>query len=471
MVCIDDIKGNFGYLNFAQATLGDKRRTDSLIKVANRMTRHPGGSLPEKMKCPATLRALYRLMDCDKVTHEAVLGPHRELTFRRIAEHSGTLLVIHDGTELDYTGHESLDELGQIGNGSRRGYICQNSLVADPADGQVIGLANQVLYHREKVPKNEGRTEKRDRQTRESRIWLRGIEGLPPDWSLVDVCDQGADTCEFLEAEFNSGRRFLIRSKHDRMIHVGHEQSTHEQSTESRKLRAFARQLNPKGKKRVKLSAGSGRKARKADLRVSFAPVQVIPPKRKRGQHGDQPMPLWVVRVWEPDPPAGEEPVEWFLLTNHPVTTLKDALRVIGWYERRWIVEEYHKAMKTGCNIEDPQFITEERLQPAIALLSIVALTLLNLRDTSRRTDAKTRPATDVVSVEYVEVLSGWRYKEVRSDLTIHEFFYALARLGGHQNRRRDKPPGWLVLWRGWTTLQTMLLGAQAVRRKKCGQT
>lgn len=464
MVCMDDMKGTFGCLNFADAELGDRRRTNRLVDVTNKMTRHPGGSLPDKMKCPATLRALYRLMNCDEVTHEAVIKPHRESTFRRIAEHSGTLLVIHDGTELDYTGHESLSDLGQIGNGSRRGYICQNSLVVDPGGGEVIGLASQILYRREKVSKNEGRAEKRNRETRESRIWLRGTEGLPEDWSLVDICDQGADTCEFLENEFKSGRRFLIRSKHDRMIHVGHEQST-----ESRKLRGFARQLKPIGKKTVKLSAGSGRKARKAELCVSFAPVQVIPPKRKRGQHGNQPMPLWVVRVWEPDPPAGEEALEWFLLTNHPVKNVKDAIQVVGWYERRWIVEEYHKAMKTGCDIEDPQFTSEESLQPTIALLSVVALTLLNLRDTSRLADAKTRSATDVISVEYVEVLSGWRYKQVRSDLTIHEFFYALARLGGHQNRRHDKQPGWLILWRGWTMLQAMLLGARAVQRKKCG--
>ena len=82
---------------------------------------------------------------------------------------------------------------------------------------------------------------------------------------------------------------------------------------------------------------------------------------------------------------------------------------------------------------------------------------------------AAARPASDVVSVEYVRVLSGWRYGHVRDDHTIWDFFYALARLGGHQNRKHDKQPGWLVLWRGWTTLQAMLDGADAIRRKKCG--
>jgi hypothetical protein len=102
-----------------------------------------------------------------------------------------------------------------------------------------------------------------------------------------------------------------------------------------------------------------------------------------------------------------------------------------------------------------------------IALLSVVAVTLLNLREASRRADAKERPATDLVDARYVGVLSAWRYKKVRLDLNIHDFFYALARLGGHQNRKHDHRPGWLVRWRGWMALQHMLDGAEAL--KSCG--
>jgi len=156
--------------------------------------------------------------------------------------------------------------------------------------------------------------------------------------------------------------------------------------------------------------------------------------------------------------------LEWFLLTNEPVTNLDEAWRVVGWYECRWIIEEYHKAQKTGCGIENPQFETEERLQPAIALISVVALTLLSLRDASRRPDAKKRKATDFISGDYVEVLSLWRLKRANLDWSLHDFFYALARLGGHQNRKSDNLPGWLVLWRGWTNLQATLVGAIAIK-------
>ena len=101
----------------------------------------------------------------------------------------------------------------------------------------------------------------------------------------------------------------------------------------------------------------------------------------------------------------------------------------------------------------------------------MVAVTLLNLRDASRRPDATTRQATTLLSPDYVNVLSLWRYRELREHLTVHDFFYALARLGGHQNRKSDHRPGWLVLWRGWTKLQAMCDGYAVAREIKSGKT
>ena len=181
------------------------------------------------------------------------------------------------------------------------------------------------------------------------------------------------------------------------------------------------------------------------------------------------PLKAWVICVQEIKPPEGVEPVEWILLTNVPVHNAEDARARIFWYECRWIIEEYHKAMKTGASIEDLQFTKEERLQPVIALLSVIALFLLNLRNASRRPDAQERPASELLPVEFVTVLALWRYKKLRTDLTVHEFYYALARLGGHQNRKHDHPPGWLILWRGWTKLQAMVDITTAYERQRCG--
>jgi len=344
-----------GQTMFGHTELGDRRRTARVVTVFEQMRRHPGGTLPDKLSTPADLKALYRLCASEAVTHEAIIAAMRAYTLERIADGDGSVLVVHDWTELDYTSLVSLaSELGQIGKGTRSG--------------------------------------------------------------------QGLDELS----------RFTMD-----------------------------------------IQAQKGRKARKqAEFAIRGGPILLLPPHAKHGHHGDDPLPMYVVYVSEVSrPPKGEKPIDWMLLTNEPVRNLKDAWRVVEWYERRWVIEEYHKAMKTGCRIEDLQFTAVQRLQPAIALLSAVALTLLNLRDASRRRDASTRRATTLFAPEYVDVLSIWRYGKRRDDLTVHDFFFALARLGGHQNRKGDRRPGWLVLWRGWTKLQCMLDGYLAAKREKCGQT
>jgi hypothetical protein len=333
--------------------------------------------------------------------------------------------------------------------------------------GEVLGLMDQILHRRDEVPEDETLTEHRDRPTRESLLWVLGTRHLPADRRLIDVADQGADTFEFLEHECRGGRRFVVRAAKIRKVHAGHEPTGPRQE-----LKRYARGLPELGRFTMDVQAQPGRKARKgAEFAVRAAAVLVCPPHAKAGHHGDDPLPLYVVQVTEVAPPEGERAIEWTLLTNEPVRTFEDALRVTGWYERRWVVEEYHKAQKTGCRIEDMQFTTTGRLEPAVALLSVVAVTLLNLREASRRPDAQTRRADTLLSWEYIEVLSLKRYGQVRPDLTVHEFFLALARLGGHQNRKCDGPPGWLVLWRGWMKLQAMLDGYLAAQRKICGKT
>jgi hypothetical protein len=461
---------SFAELNFAGAELGDVRRTARLVQVVEQICRHPGGSLPDKLASPADLKALYRLCEREEVTHAAIFRSIRQQTQTRLAQHEGVVLVLHDATELDYSQHATVaDEMGQIGNGSRRGYVCHNSLAVDAQTREIIGLTNQILHCRVKAPAGEKVTQRRARQSRESRLWVRGTESLPSDWNLVDVCDRGADTFEFLDSECCSGRRFVIRSRYSRKMYVGQEPGGKRHN-----LQAYLRGLTSSGCQEVEVPAvaARGKKARKkrvAKLLISFAAVCLDRPHVKHGEHGDQPLPVFAIRVWEPHPPRGEQGLEWFLLTNQAVTKLADALLVIDWYKTRWVIEEFHKAMKTGCNVEQLQFNYVDRLEPMIAVLSAVATTLLNLRALCATAECETRPASTVIAKEYVELISRWRYHALRN-LSVREFCLALGRLGGHQNRKHDGLPGWLTLWRGWTKLQAMLDGAEFTRQqKRCG--
>lgn len=458
----------FGEAHFGNVVLGDRRRNARLVQLADRMVQQPGGTLPDKCKKPADLKALYRLMDAAAVTHAAILEPSRERTFNLMRAHSGTVLIIHDTTELDYTGLLSVEGLGQIGNGGGRGYECHNSLAVTAETAQTLGLANQILLKRRKVPRGEKRSQTRDCPDRESRLWKRGSQALPaapPDRKWVEIADRGADVTEFLDHLDAAGKRYVVRSKQNRQIVAeinGKRQKL--------KLHDFARGLPEGGSRTVAVAARPGKPARTATVGVHWAPLTIISPRQKRGEERGVPLNVWVVCVQEIDPPTGEDPLEWILLTNDPVEDFEDACERIDWYSTRWTIEEYHKVLKTGCGIETLQFTTEARLQPAIALLSVVALHLLNLRDASRQPDAANRPATDLFPPLFVEVLSLWRFG-CRRELSAHEFFFAMARLGGHQNRKHDHPPGWIVLWRGWTKLQLMIEIAPVLRSKRSGQT
>lgn len=456
--------GSFGETMFGQAQLGNVARTRRLVSLVDQLCLHPGGSLPEKLRSPKDLKALYRLCDRKEVTHATLMDAMRPVVLDA-CQAEDEVVVIHDGTELDYSTLTSLaGQLGQVGRGLKKGYLCHNSLIVKTRGREVVGLVNQQLHRRTRVDPNETLTQRRNRKSRESRLWLQGTEGLPADRRFIDVADRGSDTFEFLEHETHSGRRFVIRAHQPRKVSAGHEPGRPKQP-----VRVFVGGLAAIGGCSVDVPAqprygrNPARKARRARLLISAAPVLVHPPHARYGDHGNQPLPLWVVRVWEPHLPKDTKAIEWILYTNEPVVGLADALRVIGWYELRWVVEEFHKAFKTGCGVEKLQFTDTSRLEPMIALLSAVATTLLNLRAASELPNAKSRPATDVVDKEYVEVLSLWRHKKLKA-LTIYEFFLALARLGGHQNYPSSKRPGWLILWRGWTELQTMVEGDELGR-------
>jgi Transposase DNA-binding len=459
---------SFGLRNFATLDLGHQRRTARLVAAIDCMCRHPGGTLPDKLNRPADLRAFYRLMRRPEVTHAALLGSHADCTRARIAEQDVDVLLLHDATELDFTSKTTVSaHLSQIGMGTRRGYICHNSLAVRADTGAVLGLTSQILHHRARVPEKETPKQKRQRADRESRLWVQGAQAsgpAPAGVRCVDISDSLSDTFEYMAFEVENGRYFVLRQKENRRLHSP--------LAGQRYLEAAAQALPAQTERALRVLASPGRSARHTTVQIAFAPVQLAVPGERHGDYAARPLDLWLVRVWEPTTPAGEEPLEWILLTNVPVASAADAQERIAWYEQRPIIEEYHKGQKTGCRIESMQFDTLDRLEPAIAVVSVVTTTLLQLRDAARAADADRRPATDVIGADYVEVLSVHYGKRLGPRPTIRQFYLHVARLGGHQNRKCDGFPGWLTLWRGWERLQAMLDGYHAglhKSAKSCG--
>ena len=462
----------FGWRNFGGVDLGDARRTGRLAESADAICRHPGGTLPDKFNTPADLRAFYRLMNRPETTHAAVFAGHADATRARIAalEPGTDVLRLHDATELDYTSKEALRRrMGQIGQGTRRGYICHNGLAVRADTGETLGLVSQILHHRADVPKGETTKARRERADRESRLWLRGVQASgtsPAGVRCIDVSDSLSDTFEYMAYQIGGGGHFVLRARENRKLAAPCGGQDY--------LFDGVRNLPAAGFSTLEVACSDKRRKRVAQMRISFAAATLEVPRERLGEYAADPLAVRVVRIWEPETPAGEEPLEWILLTNVPVDDADDARETIARYERRWIVEELHKGMKTGCGIETFQFDTVEAVEPAIAVISAVATALLALRDAARAPQADVRPATEVVAPEYVEVLAQYYGSRLGARPSVLKFYMHVARLGGHQNRKGDGFPGWITLWRGWMKLQSMADGYRAARQKSgsgCGKT
>lgn len=448
----------------AQCQFGDKRRTARLVDSVARIRKHPGGSLPEKLAGPAgpaAYRATLRLMNHPATTHQAILAPHVRATQARMAAATGTVLILHDTTELDYSGQMTLASMGPIGNGGGRGYECHNSLAVAADSGELLGLACQLLHSRTPKPVGESVKASRERENRESLVWAHGVQAsgsAPPASHWVDVCDRGADTFEFLEYECLHERHFVVRSTHSRVLEV-------EEAGGPRLLHDLLRGLEAAVGWEVEIQANKGQPGRRAKVLCAWSKVTLKAPHVRRGKHSRAALSVWALRVWEVEaPPEVKEPLEWLLLTDEPIRDAGAARQRVGYYEKRPQVEEYHKAQKTGLGVEQLQMQSQGGLQPLIALLSVLAVALVNARQAARDPEKARRPATVYFDPLGVLVLSVWRYREARP-LTVREYVLALGRLGGHLNRKCDGLPGWLTLWRGTMKLHAMV---EYERARRC---
>jgi len=455
--------------NFRDCRLGDERRTNRLVRVAARMAADTSASLPDQMQnLWKEAKAAYRLLHQEEVTFEAVAGAHWELTRQSPA---GDYLILSDATELDFGCQRQIQGVGFTGSGIGRGFMLHSALMVDRESGAVIGLAAQRLHCRQRSPKGETRMERANRN-RESDLWRNVIEaaGPPPQGSRSTfVMDRGGDDFEVYHCCQVVGVDWLVRARHLT-------RSVRTPENEKMPLKAYLATLPVVASYELDVPKAKKRLARKAHLAVSFGLVTLPPPKlqsKRLKAANPQPIRMYVVFVREVNPPANTEPVEWVLYTSHPITCAEDALQLIRDYQKRWVIEEWHKCLKTGCRTQESQLQHGDRLAPLVALHSIVAVRLLQLRSLVR--SQPDRPADEFMPADMITMVQRARQLPAGKRLTIGQFFRGVAGMGGFLGRKSDGEPGWITIWRGWEKLVLMLRGAELVeagtphRDRKCG--
>jgi len=446
-------------LNFGGADLGDPRRTRRLAFSAARIATHPQKSFPQVFDW-AGLRGFYRM--CDSAADpDAIQAPHRQLARAAMAG-LPVVLIHHDTTTLDFSDHHALEGAGPIGDGGGTGFLQHNSLAFCPGGKRLLGLIHQQLFARQPAPPGEPAAARKRREGRESLLWVRNIAavGGPPQGALwVDVADRGADDYEAMAASVQAGHGFLFRACQDRKVFVTAEHD------EEGCLMSHARALAAAGHDVVEIPGRGGRPPRPARVALAAAPVWVPAPWGTPRRERRPVLASWVVRVREVDPPAGvKEPLEWVLLTSVPTATLEQAKERRDWYGCRWCAEVYHDVGKNGCGEEDRRSETAERMAACLAVPSVVAVRVYQLRLAVK--EAPEAPAGQVATAEEIGVIESMRRGKAGKALTVRDFTWAVAKLGGFLGRKGDGEPGVRSLWRGYQRLQDMVAGFRLQQRR-----
>ncbi len=429
---------------FEGAVFRDQRLNRRLVSLGEAIARDPGLSLP-RILSGAELEAAYRFFSNVKVEPDAILMPHVRQTLGRIADQD-LVLVAHDSSTISYNSEGEREGLTPA-RGTKQSFMIHCS-VAIRADGtrRPEGVLT-ASYH---VPTDAEGGVLQERWSNHVRE-VHAL-GLAPS-KVIHLMDREADDYEVLDLLTGMSGRFVIRVQHNRITEEGRLRSTLEAAAiyAEREIPLSKRggKVGPKQKK-----IHPPRKSRMAKVAIAAARV-TIQRTSTSATALQKEITLNVVRVWEPSPPSGESAVEWLLYTTEAIDTAEQILEVVDWYRARWTIEEFFRALKSGCALEKRQLGDYYALTNATALLLPIACKLLLLKSESR--ERPEEPAETVLDSDELTVLRIKAEKPLPESPTVSDVVLAIARLGGHL--KHNGHPGWQTLARGYERLSGLVEG------------
>lgn len=435
---------------FSDAELGDARRSKRLTTMAAAAAMAPGLSFPDMAGSDGALEGTYRFFNNDAVSPDSILAVHYRETAKRIRG-AATVVISHDTSEFTYGEHER-DDLDAVGRGSSFGFRVHMALAVEAgSQRRPLGLIGLLPFEKP-IGKKRNRKKKPESSQRWSDLVSRVRERVGNAKNVIHAMDREADDYALLAALCSSGERFVVRQQFDRRLHPRKAEpkvrslfdgatATAERTVQVSERRPAARRQLPK--------RNGPREARAAQISVSAATVSIPRPANASATHADE-ITLNLVHAVETDAPAGCEPIEWWIWTTEPISTGPEILFVLDCYRCRWVIEEYFKALKTGCALERRQLESKHALLNALALFCPIAWRLLLLR-TLARADLDS-PATTALTPTQILALRGLylqrQKKKLKKVLSAREALWAIAKVGGHITNNGD--PGWMVIGRGF---------------------
>jgi hypothetical protein len=403
-------------------------------------------------------KAVYRLFDPPEVTAERVLAPHSACTVERLREHP-RVLCVQDTTELDSTTKKESAGLGPLNYETRRGIYLHPTRALTP-ERVPLGLLDLHTFTREPGSLGLEKDPGRALEEKESVRWVDGFalvnelaEQLT-DTRLTYLGDRESDSSDlFVEAPCpEHGADWLVRVQHQERL-----------LADGRKLRPVLDAAPVLTEVTFDKPASNGRPARTVHQHIKAVRVTMKAPSRPDRTLAD--VPVTALLAFEPNPPAGEDPLVWVLLTNLLVETPQQAIEKLSWYLCRWQIEGYFKVLKSGCRVEQLQLETRARLEPALAFSMIIAWRVLYLTMLGR--DCPEMPCNPVFADEEWKAvyLVTQRESPPEKPPSLDTMVRMAATLGGFLNRKNDGFPGPKTLWISLQRIPDFVLALEAQRR------
>src|SRR3954453_17887104 len=452
----------------AGSTFEDERLGRRLRKLLVQMAGAVGAPIPLACQDWANTKAAYRLLSNEAVSEAEILAGHFRSTRSRVAAADGPILVLQDTTEFSYR-RARPERIGAITTApSRRGAngqlrmhtVCgllMHASLAVTTDGLPLGLAAVKFWTRAKF-KGTNALERRVNPTRvpieakESVRWLENMRQatalLGDPARLVHVGDRENDIHEFFCAAQAAGTHFLVRACVDRLAGDGRHTIADEMG-----------EVAVQGLHRVEVAGDDG-KTSQASVELRYRRIHVRPPIGKQKRYPA--LERSVIQAQERGTPEGRAAIDWKLITDLPIHSAEEAIEKLGWYAQRWKIELFHKILKSGCRAEEARLRTAERPVNLLALFCILSWRLFWLTMINRAaSDASPRLALTEGEVRLLDRMAG--RPSNRSSPPLSSCLSQIARLGGYLARASDPPPGKTVMWRGWSRLMDIKLGAAIV--------
>jgi hypothetical protein len=365
---------------------GIPRRTKRLVDVAARQAAEPKASTHKVCGGSAAIKeGTFRFLRNKLVNPDAIAESGFAVTVE-ICMQRKNIIVAEDSTTMNYF-HSVADELGDVGGVKGRptkGYCIHSARAVDFNTKEVLGLLDHHRWIRPDNRPNAKERKKRKYEEKETIKWQRSSERvrdrMPSTDSLCWVCDREADIHEYVQDKVDHGEQFVVRALQDRVV------AATEDEPECRLWARMETQailgerkiaIEQRGCKRG-IDPRPSRPAREVVLEVRSASVTLAP---KDPHHRERrPIELNVVFLIEKNPVNPDDVLQWMLLTSLPVATFEEAVKVIECYEARWIVEEFHKAWKTGCQAEQRRFQSAANLERLLVILAFIGVRILQLR-------------------------------------------------------------------------------------------